>query len=95
MPDDPLSDPPQPRRPKNVTCSFCGSQLDSEGTYVKLGAEAKTFRDTADTIERLKHENKNLDGTVETLRQDIEKLKAPGAPPEPEPIARGFRSLTL
>ena len=98
MPADPLENAtdsqPQPRRPKNITCSFCGSQLDSEGTYVRLGAEAKSFRDSGETIDRLKAEVKSLEGTIETLRGEIERLRAPIAPTD-DPVPARARSLVL
>jgi hypothetical protein len=86
---------PSPRRVKNVTCSFCGSQLDSEGTYVRLGSEAKTFRDAAEVNERLQAQVIALQGTIDSLRGEVERLKNPAAPSGVEPTARRTKTLTL
>jgi hypothetical protein len=96
MADDPLNQnppEPQPREPrsKKLVCGFCGSSLTAEGDCLRLSAEAKAFRDAADRIEQLNAEKVKLEGTIATLRDEIETLKRPTEPagPHSSPSTRG------
>lgn len=63
--------PPDPNRPRKITCEFCECELGSSGEYKKLSDKAKGFRKAEETIA-------DLEGTISTLRQEIEDLKAKG-----------------
>jgi predicted RNase H-like nuclease (RuvC/YqgF family) len=55
-------------RPKKITCEFCECELGKSGEYVELSAKAKMLR-------KLKDENEKLEGTLATVRQEVEDLK--------------------
>lgn len=58
---------PEPR-PRKITCEFCECELGSSGEYKKLSDKAKKFRESEEIIE-------DLEGTIATLRGEIEDLK--------------------
>jgi len=99
---DPLNTPdspqpsPAPRSPKTVTCGFCGTRLTPEGDALKLSEEAKGYRDAAEIIDAGKKKIRELEGTIETLRLEIETLKrVPDAPPDTPPAPEPRRGLYL
>jgi predicted RNase H-like nuclease (RuvC/YqgF family) len=55
-------------RPKKITCEFCECELGRSGEYVELSAKAKMLR-------KLKDENEKLEGTLATVRTQVEDLK--------------------
>lgn len=93
--------PAPPSRSKAIKCEFCESTLaPSSGDVLRVSEKAKGFREQDETIAKLQKDlkasetrNKELEGTVETLRQEIEDAKRPrsqGAPPSDPPHARGL-----
>jgi|SRR5215469_11148027 len=74
-----------PHRPKRIECGFCECELSENGDYKELSARAKKLRGLEDDNDKLRRELASANGTIETLRADIEKLKEPKPEPEPEP----------
>jgi hypothetical protein len=85
MPDDPILNPPKDppadsepkgRRPIRVRCDFCECELGADGGVLKTSEKART-------LERAEREITDLQGRLETAKQELEDLKAP-KPPSPE-----------
>ena len=55
-------------RPKKITCEFCECELGKSGEYKQLSETAKRYR-------KLKDDNEKLEGTLATVRQEVEDLK--------------------
>ena len=55
-------------RPKKITCEFCECELGRSGEYKQLSETAKRYR-------KLKDDNEKLEGTLATVRQEVEDLK--------------------
>lgn len=79
MPNDPLPpsavvDPPAgpTERRKRCTCEYCGCTLTADGEIIKLGDDARKFRDQEDEIKRL---NRELATAREKLAAAPEKKK--------------------
>ena len=52
--------------------------MTSRGEVVELGDKAEKYRDQKETIKRLERELADSQGTVTTLRDEIERAKRPG-----------------
>lgn len=80
---DPTGGAPEPRA-KKITCEFCKCKLTQDGEILNMSEDARKMRDASDehakAIKALETEKKNLEGTVETLRAEIEDLKNRPAP---------------
>jgi hypothetical protein len=89
MPDDPILNPPKDalpepetkgRRPVRVRCDFCECELGADGGVLKTSEKART-------LERAEREINDLQGRLETAKQELEALKAPK--PEPSEPTNG------
>jgi hypothetical protein len=54
--------------PAKIICEFCGCQLGPSGEFLKLGADAKKFRDFPD-------EKAALEKTIAALNLEVSELK--------------------
>lgn len=68
-------------RPKKITCEFCECELGRSGEYKQLSETAKRYR-------KLKDENEKLEGTLTTVRQEVEDLKRKLEESAPKPKAK-------
>ena len=73
---------PARERATKVRCEFCECELVGKGDYIELSDKAKKFR-------ALKEENEKLVSENQTLRRDLEALRAA----HPEPAAPKRRSI--
>lgn len=65
---NPSPTPTPSERPGKITCEFCECELGRSGEYKQLSETAKKYR-------KLKDENEKLEGTLATVRQEVEDLK--------------------
>jgi hypothetical protein len=64
---------PRERTGPGCVCQFCGCKLTARGEIITVGTEGEY---PAKKTRRLVEENEKLEGTVATLRQEIEDLRA-------------------
>lgn len=86
VPDDllppnpgPGDDPPPTPRPvegRRITCDFCRCSLAPSGDVLKMSAEAKTFRDQSDTIEKLRRDLELAAGDVQAAIKERDEARA-------------------
>lgn len=55
---------------KSLTCEFCDCKLTADGEIIRMGAKAKTYRDSEDQIAKLSEK-------VTKLETELAALKAP------------------
>lgn len=67
---------PEPTRGGRVSCGFCGSALAANGDVLRLGAEAKEFRDQEDSIAKLKRELETAAVNVATVTRERDEARA-------------------
>jgi hypothetical protein len=79
--------PAQPERKGKITCEFCECQLTSAGEVLKFSDKAKAHRTSDEKITE-------LEGTIETLRHELETLRA-AHPPQTEPPANKRKGFSL
>lgn len=75
-------DPPEPpdRKPRKLICGACGCELAMDGTVLH---SSTTWRE----LEKAQHTIADLQGRLDTAKQELEDLKAPkphNGPPEKE-----------
>ena len=78
----PGSEPPtEPRGPRKITCEFCESSLTPTGDMLKMSDRAKSLRDLEMKVQKLEREKTELEGTIQTLRDEAERRGAPAPAP--------------
>lgn len=90
MPENDILNPvptPAPDPRKKITCEFCECELGMSGEYKQLSDTAKRYR-------KLKDENEKLEGTLATVRTEVEDLKRKLEEARPKPRTEG-RGLAL
>ncbi len=95
MPDpDPLppGDDDRGGRASSLTCEFCDCRISKSGEVLKLGAKAKTFRDSESQIEKLTDTIAAREATIAELKTDLEAARAV-KPADVKPARSGFLSL--
>jgi len=65
-----------PALSKRLTCDFCGCQLTPHGDVLKMGDDAKRYRDAADTIEKLERQ-------IQALKDELRDARAALPPAVP------------
>lgn len=75
------------RREKRPTCEFCGCRLTSDGEVTQMSEKAKDILKLEDKITALEREKTSLEGTITTLRTDLEAARALRDTPAPR---KGF-----
>jgi hypothetical protein len=91
MPDDPLSTTPPVAAPvprqegsRKVVCEFCGCQLAPTGEIVKMGEDARKFRDHNEKLADKEKEISSLQSEITSLKAKIAELEGSHAPRESE-----------
>lgn len=75
----PISEPApvvESSRGGRVSCGFCGSALAANGDVLRLGAEAKEFRDQEDSIAKLKRELETAAVNLATVTRERDEARA-------------------
>lgn len=73
----PMPEPEHRRdtRARRITCEFCGCSLDSEGGIVRMGEDAKRFRDADEELEAATKSVHMLEAEMARLKTELESLK--------------------
>jgi hypothetical protein len=91
---NPLASDPTPHAGttphQKIVCEFCGCQLAPSGEVLKLGDEAKKFRDHNESKEKMEKQISQLENENRELRATVLALTPR---PKDEPVQASHRTL--
>lgn len=67
----------KPARKQRICCDFCQCELGADGGVLKTSDKAKKLEKADAEISRLKKDIEDLQGRLDTAKQELESLKAP------------------
>jgi uncharacterized protein YfcZ (UPF0381/DUF406 family) len=75
-----VNEPVTPEPQRRLVCEFCGCQLAPSGEVMRLGDDAKRFRDFADQKEKLEKRISEMETDNAELRRKVTALETAPAP---------------
>lgn len=76
--DTGLPPAPVPAPAKKIVCEFCGCQLSPAGEVMRMGEEAKKYRDHGEVVVAKDKEIARLNADLIEVRRERDALKASG-----------------